>query len=382
MTTVRPNFLPTSNDALDTNWGLLWWQVPGPSSPFIPSFPGGRYWSAHLNKGAASTEDVLYMLRWLVPDGVTVVSRSELVGAALAQCPTTVGSTSATGGSGQFLDLDQLLTSGQLTWMYKPVVHFEHEKIAGADPYLPPSVSGYSCLGPGTSRPQPGIRMCATARATNFSLTVGGASKNILAVAAGHANNPIHPDVNWRNRVNKPMVVFYDVTGVGSSIAPTPVRLLFAPDFGDALNVDIAYLGTPAKPYAFVGDLAGRVLVYDVSNLLSGTFGPAPGQALDTPIATWRSNQNRWDLSYHNVADVELEVVNSDSVRAYVANGQAGLTVVTFSGFNGGSISSSSYSKDTPVFADGLTFRPATGTPSTIVLSDTTGSGLKLFKRP
>lgn len=393
LTSFNPLNLPTMNDALDTQptgagWNLLWWQILGPTSPFFSGPTGGRYWSSHLDRGAEEEDQPLYLLRWLVPDGVTIVSRRELELAALNQCPAIPGSTTATGGSGQFLDLDQLHQEQQLSYLHKLMVHFEHALIGGAEPYLHASVSGFPCIGPGSaslSAPKrPGIRSGATARATTFTLSdPQQGDRRILAIAAGHANNPIHPDTNWSTlRLYKPMVVFYDVTGVSSGVTPTPVRLLFGPTTGDALNIDIAQLGNPAKPYGFVGDLLGRIYVYDLSNLLGGAFGPAPGQALDTPIATWSADVNRWDLRAHNVADVELEVLGSDAARAYVANGQGGLTVVTFSGFDSGVVGvGPPSSHDTPVFATGIALRPPNGPASSLILSDTSGSGLKLFTR-
>lgn len=228
-------------------------------------------------------------------------------------------------------------------------------------------------------------------------------TERILAIAAGHANNTCTQDPGWAPRYDQGMVDFYDVTLLPFNWPAVPrlARIGFLADPSEAqlrssavaVHIETLGSGTNERSYAFVADLNGRVWLFDLSTLFI-TGNPAdPANGL-TPIlpATWPpvSNPpptafNDWDGGMNNIEDIEVEVVSSDKAYVYAANGQGGLAVITYVGFDDPNGPMPVWvdpvnQVDTPGDCRGVEFRTCGSGTKTLVVSDYTG-GLRIFGR-
>jgi hypothetical protein len=379
--------------------------------------PRERYISAYLDRGTGW----LYLTRTNTPQGLVGVEASALQATAEnllpdLSCPAL--------GNGQIVSLQKsgsMLTAQTLTdWA---VTHMEHTKNVTAQcasypstsPGTPVSPAVYGCLDCSPSPqlepcPYPlqalGRDRCATYRCDAVSMPVAGLAgeRRILAVACGHANNPVanHPDGEgavWRSRLNQGMISLYDVPSGPSSPSGPPadiklMRLGFTGQDGHVVSVKWAELGPAGnrRPFLFVGDLGGAVHVFDVLDPCLPPLAKdcAPSSALE-PMYSWPAPKSTWfEGQPHNVGDVQVEVAaDFMSALVYVANGGAGLTVLHFSMESGlcdlipALLSSETI--DTPGFSTGIApVRDGyTGSEvfNSFILSDTSGSGLKYFTR-
>jgi hypothetical protein len=229
------------------------------------------------------------------------------------------------------------------------------------------------------SSPHDSISSLLNSRSESFELTDSqGNSYSITAVAAGSetATGLPVPTCLWgQNYYGRAMVVFYDVTETGASFQPPqllkvalgPAPISTPDDYGLAWVVTTKTYGSgpDAKTYAFVGDLMGRLLVFDVSydQLFPDATQPyiaslSGSEAIPNPfllpVAVFNFPVDPYDGLRPNCPDLEV-----DGNYLYAALGRAGVGVldVTTAAYATSPSLSNFTLVDTPGFTTGIMFR-------------------------
>ncbi len=236
----------------------------------------------------------------------------------------------------------------------------------------------------------------------------GGGEVWIAAVAAGFvASGPSQtspkfdqtPSCQWTNDYGRALIVFYDLTDVevqqgGSTHPPRLIRVALGPPSSGPTGVqshafairtkNAAPDGSARIVYAYVADLTGRLLTYDVS--WSALFDPAPPGLMDpyrpingthhtflSPTSVIDFPTNPYDGRRPNCVDVEI-----DGEDAYCALGRGGIAILDL--FDPASPMLHTL-LDTPGVAQGIVFRPDGLNDVQMVVGDAR-AGMRLYGRP
>ncbi|MBI5364524.1 MAG: hypothetical protein HZA53_15210 [Planctomycetes bacterium] len=159
------------------------------------------------------------------------------------------------------------------------------------------------------------------------------------------AGGPQNPGCQWDSYYGRALISVFDVhdaaTGAGGVLAsPVPVRYGIGPDQSFAWAVRTRYYPATGKTYAFVGDVLGKLLVFDVTvpfNVDSATglaasphvpYLPIPSGAnydLLLPVAVVQFPIDAADGYNNNCTDIELD---ESGQWTYCALGRGGVAVV------------------------------------------------------
>jgi hypothetical protein len=314
-------------------WQFQWWQLPSPAAD--DGNAGRNYIGSAIDARPGST--LLHLTRSCIRNGYVVCDGADVAAAAEQLCTTA-------NGRGQEV---------ASPWMHVLPTHLEFAQ------------GGSGCDG--------AENFALTLSCHVFPVAVGDTQRWVAALAAGHPANPC-ADASWTPYYQRAMLVLYDVTTVDAQTPPTLLRVAFGPagTQGNALAVRTATIA--GRTYAFVADIGGRLLVFDVSGdvLFPPPANPAlPSTGLAT-LSTWTSPVSAFDGFREDVIDVEV-----DLPYAYLATGRRGVTVVDV-GTNilqPHEIAGSPI--PTPGLAEGVVLRKVDG-ESTLVVGDAR-AGLRLL---
>ncbi|MBI5362664.1 MAG: hypothetical protein HZA53_05760 [Planctomycetes bacterium] len=285
------------------------------------------------------------------------------------------------------------------------LTHLEFEDPSTTTQTYSPCAPWVECGGGGghASKFQPNSR-AHVARVTNTS----GAARWIVLVASGFVTahpNPAPPqpaqstNCQWAQDYGSPETVIYDVTDVdnppsGPSIGSAQLlRVLLGPSGvpGYAWCVRTkTYSGASpfaGRTFAFVGDMFGRLLVYDISGGTSSTtnklYPPAltpyrdatgSGQSTVTlrPTNSYEFPKDPTDGYHGNFLDIEI-----DGDWAYCALGRGGVAVFNISDPTVASLHPTVI-LDTPGLALGLAFRVDAAGNKQLIVGDSL-CGMRLY---
>jgi hypothetical protein len=327
------SFLPGAGDG--ALWQMRWWQLPSP--PDTQLNPGRNYIGSLADPRPDSP--LLHLTRSGIGTGYLLCDRNELMATAANTCEQA-------NGRGQKLD-----------------VHFLH--VLPTHPEL--AQLGGSCA--------PSDAAAMTTACHVFSVVASGDTRWIAALSCGFPVNACAGA--WQPYYQRAMVVFYDVTTVHADTPPPMLRMAFGPAGiqGNAFSLRTAEID--GRTYAFVADIGGRLLVFDVSGDVlfpapSNPSSPATGLA---PVGMWTSPPNAFDGYLDNVIDVAI-----DLPYAYLATGRRGVTVLDIASDPHAPHEIESSPVLTPGQALGLFVRNAAQDP-TLVVADSR-AGLRVYGRP
>ena len=219
-----------------------------------------------------------------------------------------------------------------------------------------------TCMLPSTNYPR---QFYNTNSAVFRTVNEFGQTAYVLAVAAGYVGceDPLvqPPSCLWSAYADLPMLVLYDVTGTGTPAFQQPVllRVGLGSQPGNSFCVKTKSYGSgpAATVCAFVGDLLGRLYVFDVTG--TKLFPPAtspylPGTDPLLPIAELDFPHDAYDGYPANCIDLEI-----DGTYLYCALNRHGIGVVDVSNPASPTLV---HVEDTPGLVLGLAQRTA-GTP-------------------
>lgn len=215
----------------------------------------------------------------------------------------------------------------------------------------------------------------------------------VLAVVTGFAatgpSTPFYqqlPSCLWAPYALRPMLALFDVTQTGTSsfLDMHLLRVGVGWDEGNAWALRIKTYGTgvTAKTYAFVGDVMGKLLVFDVSTdqqlfppatqpYLSGTPGNLSGTKILQPVSTLAFPKDPFDGEAHNVIDLAL-----DGDFLYCALARGGVGIVDVSNPAGPFLAAV---LDTPGLVMGLAIRTAGSPPEKQLVVGDSRCGVRLY---
>lgn len=317
-------------------WDLRWWQIPSPADLHLNS--GRNYLGSVADPRPESP--LLHLTRSGLGAGYLVCDRDELMSRATGACSTN-------NGRGQELGL-----------------HFLH---------VLPTHLEFPEIGDGCSSSE---ASALTTSCSVFSVNDSGTTRWVAALSAGYPTNPC-ASAEWQPFFQRAMVVFYDVTTVDANHPPTLLRLAFGPEgtHGNAFALRTQEIA--GRTYAFVADVAGRMLVFDVS--ADVLYPPPANPSLPAsgllPTGVWMTPVNPFDGFRDNVLDVVV-----DLPHVYLATGRRGVTVLEVA-------SDPQHPREieaspilTPGQALGLILRKS-GASTTILVGDSR-AGLRLYEKP
>jgi hypothetical protein len=329
------SFLPGVGDG--ARWQLRWWQIP---SPLEVGQNSGRNYLGSSNDPRPDSA-LVHLTRSGTINGYLVCDRNEIMASAQAQC-------SVNNGRGQLLD-----------------VHFLH--------VLPTHLE---FAGPNNGGCIPPAGLSLTLSCTVFPVNAGGTTHWVAGLTAGYAANPCASG-DWQPYYQRAMVVFYDVTDVDANTPPTLLRLAFGPAGTQGNAFAMTVQEVDGRTCAYVADVGGRLLVFDVSGdvlypVPSNPEQPATGLA---PSAVWTCPVNTYDGFRDNVLDVAIV-----PPHAYLATGRRGLTILDVASNPHEPHEIEASPILTPGLALGLILRQ-TDASTTLVVGDSRG-GLRLYGKP
>jgi hypothetical protein len=350
----RPLWGPLSTDGTQTGWRLVRLKLPpAPTKP-----PDGPWMEAQTwliqdpvmpvtkwipDEQSSATDDrtqsvadmrmvggyptVLYVTRSASSHGVTALKTAQIVAKA-QMCFSTNPLAVGTGETLATLDYQSTMTHLELEWRELPLttVHSDCKPIVHC----------------------PGVFVAGSRQLYNdhtdlyMTHDLSGAPMWVLAIASGLVasgndpsapqGSPLHqsPDCAWGPYAGRPMLVLVDVTttGDGVSFAPPQVlRIALGSGEGNAFAVRTKTVGS--KTYAYVGDMTGKISVFDVSGKKLLPLPPHPYVApvvqplfLD-PIIELGLPSDPYDGGPANCID--LEIVGN---FMYCALGRLGVGIV------------------------------------------------------
>jgi hypothetical protein len=209
---------------------------------------------------------VVYLSRSGSSYGVKALRTQQVVSTAVDYCASQPGGV---GGNGELLPSASLPYRTTLTHLeleYNGTANGECRPItpcaAGGNP--PTFAAGaHHLFNDHTelykTRDQDGAPMTVLAVASGFPASFNGLGANPL-------NLPQTPSCQWMPYAGRPMLVLLDVTGTGDGVhfrEPTVLRVALGTGQGNAFCVRTKIAGRRA--YAYVGDIQGRIAVFDVS---------------------------------------------------------------------------------------------------------------------
>lgn len=344
---------------------MHWWQLEiplfpgGPGSPQERKSDGVPYISSIADPRFSSTGEpaVVYALRGGSTHGVKVIQTKYLVGASTSTC-----AASGQEGNGEPLTLQD-----------SDIVHvFTHVELEKSGLGSDQCVIQVEC-GPGDPL-SPLPRHLNNTRAEIYSTRdPGGNTAWILALAAGFPG-VFGPQLNpcfWETYAGRPMLVLYDVTETAPSFTtPELLRVGIGNDQGNAFTLRTKTYGSgvTARTYAFVGDVLGKLIVFNVSgiNIFPAASEPyLPGTTVRSPVTTIDFPKDPYDGRPANVIDMELE-----GNYLYCALGRVGVGIVDVT-LAGSPVLCAVL--DTPGLAMGITLRTvmdATGSHRQMIVGD------------
>lgn len=365
---VRSGFTPPSAALMD----MKWWQMPCPTSFPSAEVPALDYLHSE------QLGDLLFCTRSGSKNALKILRKSKIVPEALAGCGT---------GSGVRIPVVAGTDPAQNIFIEVPT----HPEFG--DPQLPTCVPRIDCESTGTY--VRATRHIGTYRSHAFVVRdpVSGASKSVVAVAAGFvAAGPASDQLSgcaWTSAAGRPLVTLLDVTDSVANFSPPTRRQVAlgalqstasgAPLLGStwAVKTKTYAAGTALeKTYAFLGDLEGRLHVVDVSydrlfGAGSGIANPIPTQCLTAHAAVeLQPDPEPADGFGCNCTDVEI-----DGDFAYCALGRGGVGIVDISDPLAPFLACVI---DTPGVAIGLAIRVDSAGHHQLVVGDTR-CGLRLY---
>jgi LVIVD repeat len=329
------SFLPDVQDG--TQWQLRWWQIAAPSDP---DGNAGRNYLGSLSDSRPDHPTLLHLTRAGIAGGYIVCDRDGLQAAAESLCSTN-------NGRGQEV---------QAPWMHVLSTHLEFASLSS------------NCTPPEA--------LALTTACRVYSVDVNGETRWVSVLSAGYPANPCAPGI-WDPFYQRAMLVFYDVTNVDADTPPQLLRLAFGPAGAQGNAFALETDEIDGRDYAFVADMGGRLLVFDVS---ADKLFPPPGDPSDpttglSPFAVWTCPLNPFDGFRDNVINVAV-----DPPRVYLATGRRGLTILDFDPTTHALQEIQPSPVPTPGLVLGLILRRV-GSSTTLVVGDSR-AGLRLYGRP
>ena len=224
------------------------------------------------------------------------------------------------------------------------------------------------------------IHSLLSTRTDTFEVLGPGSEEHwVTAVAAGFVVTGASDPCPWSAHSGEPNLVIYDVTETAPPAFQEPVLLRVGTGGGgdgEAFAVRGKLYPSSGKTFAFVADLSGKLLVFDVS--WSELYPPAsdpylPQTPVLQPVATLLFPVDPYDGLRPNCMDVEL-----DGNFAYCALGRGGVAIVDILDPKVPFIVEI---LETSGVAEGITFRTDENGKRQMVVGDI-HSGLRLYGRP
>ncbi len=148
-----------------------------------------------------------------------------------------------------------------------------------------------------------------------------------------------NPGSIWEQNFGHSLVQFWDVTNplaipMSTYASPlghqvdnnSPLPKAIGPDAG-GMAIEVDSVVVHGRPYAFVADFGGRLLVYDVRDILDQNGQP---DAVLEPFEIWRAPLGNFDDLPNAVFAVELDKISDDKVFVYVSVRRIGIQVLRF----------------------------------------------------
>jgi hypothetical protein len=326
-----PSSMPTSGPSLDPKW----WQILPPHYTSATSTEPSELFTVtgDLTQSIVDTRttnglpNVAYVTRSGTSYGVKAIKPSKIVEAAYTSCPPSwngIGEQLALGVD----DYRSLLT------------HLELEGV----PQTPPQLTHSLCLpiadcGAGDFHIE--NRQLFNEHTDFFSSRdLGGTRMYVLAIASGFVDSASGPPpyqnlgtCNWVPHAGRPMLVLVSVTGTGDGVnfrKPEVLRVALGSGPGNAISVKTRTYASSNRTYAFVGDIMGKLMVFDVtgSSLLPPPStpyltSPGVGSPILSPVIEIPLPRDPFDGKLANCID--LEVIGD---YLYCALGRLGLGIV------------------------------------------------------
>ncbi len=143
----------------------------------------------------------------------------------------------------------------------------------------------------------------------------------------------------WEQNFGHSLVQFWDVTNplaipMSTYLSPlghqvdnnSPLPKAIGPD-AEGMAIEVESAVVHGRTYAFVADFGGRVLIYDVRDILDQKGQP---DAVLEPFEVWRSPLGNFDDLPNAVFAVELDKINDNQVYVYVSVRRIGIQVLRF----------------------------------------------------
>ncbi len=367
-----------------------WWQIPSPpAAAGDERTPAAQYQQAQADPrvDANGTPSVIYCLRAGSDHGLKAFQSASIVYAAQHTC--------ALPGFGEALTTIP---------MQEALTHPELEiPQGGTDSDRCQILISGLC----SDQDITGLRYLFNDRSDTFSVThPQGGSRWITAVAAGFVVT--QPGQGQPSRClwddtedgtpntpprygGKPILLLYEVTDTAgpSFVAPTLLRVALGPRVaptgeppgGHAWSVRAKTYGSgsSARTYAFVGDMRGRLVVFDVSgDQLFSSPSPAttpylPATPVLSSVASFDFPPDPFDGLRPNITDIEI-----DANFAYCAVARAGVGIFDISDPLHPSLAEL---LDTPGLAMGITLRTDERGFRQMLVGDN-NCGIRLYGRP
>jgi hypothetical protein len=205
-----------------------------------------------------------------------------------------------------------------------------------------------------------------------------GSSVSVLAVAAGFpavapAAQTSSTSCPWSTYYGNPMIALYNVTNIGNAGFPAPRLLRIGLETmhqGDAFAIRTKTFnpGLNETSYAFVGDVTGRLLVFNVTWRLISHPASCPylgNNQFLSPVATLTFPPDPYDGHLPNVIDLGIDDVNDSFL--YCALTRGGVAVVDIADPTSPNFLNVVEILDTPGLALGIDFRTVSSGEQMIV---------------